>query len=248
MPVHIGKLALVNAKNKVYAIGGYHWKSKEPTREVLRLDCKGTLDMCVWNRLNNTNLAIARASHSVIPMTSAQFFRNRDGNCEKCPFGFEGENCGKCSVGFDGENCCMEGFSSSKYSSSRCESNPSNYFLKIDFKMPVKNKICIFLGNYTSSTSGLTYNCVNATKDYINFYKICREELTSCPEVNAVLVNQGDQIYADVIMVAKKVQIRYNLISRGFSSLKGYLNYRVRCIFFCPSMPGTKVKKKLQAS
>ena len=79
--------------------------------------------------------------------------------------------------------------------------------------MLVENKICAFLGNYTSSTPGLTYNCVNATKDYINFYKICREELTSCPEVNAVLVNQGDQIYADVIMVAKKVQIRYSMIS-----------------------------------
>ena len=77
--------------------------------------------------------------------------------------------------------------------------------------MVVKNKICIFLGNLSSSTPGLTYKCVNTTKDNINFNQICHEELTTCPEVNAVVVNQGDQIYADVIMVAKKVQIRNRL-------------------------------------
>ena len=125
---------MVNAKNKVYVIGGKHWdrraKKPQPAREVFRLDCKGTLDMCVWNRLNNTNLAIARASHSVIPLTSTSFSRNPNGTCVKCPFGFEGENCEKCSVGFQGENCCSKGFHSSKYSSSGCDSNPSNYFFK----------------------------------------------------------------------------------------------------------------------
>ena len=83
--------------------------------------------------------------------------------------------------------------------------------------MSVKNKICIFLvGNYTSSTPGSsheTYKCVNTyntTKDYLKFDQICLEELTSCPEVSAVVVNQDNQTYVDVIMEAKKVQIRYS--------------------------------------
>ena len=201
---------MVNANDKVYAIGGYDYEVSSRTDAVLRLDCKETLESCAWTRLTSTKLAIPRYYHSVIPMPSAHYFRNKNGYCE-CPVNFDGDFCQKCGIGFEGENCCNKGFTSSK-SSSRCVSDrdPSNYFLKTNFKMPVKNKICIFLiGNYTSSAHK-TYKCVNTTKDYLKFDQICLEELTSCPEVSAVVVNQDNQTYVDVIMEAKKVQIRYS--------------------------------------
>ena len=68
----------------------------------------------------------------------------------------------------------------------------------------------MFLGNYTSLTPGSShkiYNCINTTKDYRKFEQICSEELTSCPEVNAVVVNQDNQTYAYIIMEAKKVTV-----------------------------------------
>ena len=74
----------------------------------------------------------------------------------------------------------------------------------------------IFLGDYTSLTPGSsheTYKCINTTKNNHNFDLICLEELTSCPEVNAFMVNQDNKTYASVIMEAKKVQIRYSMIS-----------------------------------
>ena len=71
----------------------------------------------------------------------------------------------------------------------------------------------IFLGDYTSLTPGSsneTYKCMNTTIDNYNFDLICLEELTSCPEVNAFMVNQDNKTYASVIMEAKKVQIVFD--------------------------------------
>ena len=71
----------------------------------------------------------------------------------------------------------------------------------------------IFLGDYTSLTPGSsneTYKCMNTTIDNYNFDLICPEELTSCPEVNAFMVNQDNKTYASVIMEAKKVQIVFD--------------------------------------
>ena len=74
------------------------------------------------------------------------------------------------------------------------------------------NKMCIFLGNYASLTPGSsheTYKCINTTKNNHNFDLICLEELTSCPEVNAFMVNRDNKTYAYVLMEAKKVQIAF---------------------------------------
>ena len=142
MSAKIDGLALVNANDKVYAIGGYDDDANSQTGAVLRLDCKETLESCAWTRLTSTKLEIPRSFHSVIPMPSAHYLRNKNGYCEcpassigdfcqKCRIGFEGDNCEKCSVGFKGEFCCKEGFTRSIYSSSRCDSSPSNYFLKL---------------------------------------------------------------------------------------------------------------------
>ena len=127
MPAKIEGLALVNVNDKVYAIGGYDYDTSSQTGSVLRLDCKETIESCSWIRLNSTQLAVPRAYHSVIPMPSAHYFRNKGGFCE-CHHSYNGSFCQKCSVGFEGENCCSKGFIDSNYSSSRCDSKPSNYF------------------------------------------------------------------------------------------------------------------------
>ena len=127
MPAKIGGLSLVNSNDKVYAIGGYDYDTSSQTGSVLRLDCKDTLESCSWIRLNSTQLAVPRAYHSVIPMPSAHYFRNKEGFC-KCPASSYGSFCQKCRVGFEGENCCSKGFIDSNYTSSRCDSKPSNYF------------------------------------------------------------------------------------------------------------------------
>ena len=129
MPVESSGLVLVNSNDQVYAIGGYDYDVSGETGAVLKLDCKETLESCAWIRLKSTQLAVPRSSHSVIPMPSAHYIRNKDGKCECLP-NFDGDFCQKCRAGFAGENCCSEGFSSSKYSPSQCESNPSNHYSK----------------------------------------------------------------------------------------------------------------------
>ena len=127
MPAKIGGLALVNVNDKVYAIGGYDYDTNSQTGSVLRLDCKETIESCAWIRLSSTKLAIPRYNHALIPMPSAHYFRNKEGFC-KCPASSYGSFCQKCRVGFEGENCCSKGFIDSNYTSSRCDSKPSNYF------------------------------------------------------------------------------------------------------------------------
>ena len=127
MPAKIEGLSLVNSNDKVYAIGGYDHDTSSQTGSVLRLDCKDTLESCSWIRLTFTQLATPRYHHSVIPLPSAHYFRNKEGFCE-CHYSYNGSFCQKCSVGFEGENCCIKGFNDTKYSSSRCDSKPSNYF------------------------------------------------------------------------------------------------------------------------
>ena len=102
----------------------------------------------------------------------------------------------------------------------------------------------IFLGDYTSLTPGSsheTYKCINTTIDNYNFDLICLEELTSCPEVNAFMVNQDNKTYASVIMEAKKVQI----VSTASSESIAVLGVAVILLFLLAILSISLYNKKI---